>query len=83
MAITIRDIDQHYYMIEDLKSLTGNKVTTKALIKGGYIAVELGEQLKLEQEAHEKTKKELEELKSLVAGYLNHQKALTDYLRRS
>ena len=42
MAITIRDLDQHYFMIEELKALTNSNVTTKALIKGGYLAVDLG-----------------------------------------
>ncbi|WP_305809808.1 hypothetical protein [Photobacterium kishitanii] len=57
MAITIRDIDQHYYMIEALKSLTETNVTTKALIKGGYLAVEIGEQLEQETNRRLKSRK--------------------------
>ncbi|WP_305845774.1 hypothetical protein [Photobacterium kishitanii] len=66
MAITIRDIDQHYYMIEALKSLTETNVTTKALIKGGYLAVEIGEQLEQETNRRLKAEKELAELKEKI-----------------
>lgn len=81
MAITIRDVDKHFYMIEDLKQLTGNKVTTKALIKGGYMAVELGNQLKQEQDSHQQTKDELLQLKEIVANYLHHHNALSNSIK--
>ncbi|KMV31021.1 hypothetical protein L4D00_15390 [Photobacterium swingsii] len=81
MAITIRNVDKHYYMIEDLKQLTNNKVTTKALIKGGYMAVELGNQLKEEQAAHQQTKDELLKLKEVVSNYLHHHNALANSIK--
>ncbi|KJG11687.1 hypothetical protein UA38_04545 [Photobacterium kishitanii] len=76
MAITIRDIDQHYYMIEALKSLTETNVTTKALIKGGYLAVEIGEQLEQETNRRLKAEKELAELKEKVALFIQSKEAL-------
>lgn len=81
MAITIRNVEKHYYMIEDLKQLTGNKVTTKALIKGGYMAVELGNQLKQEQDSHQQTKDELQQLKNVVSNYLHHHNALANSIK--
>ncbi|KJF86927.1 hypothetical protein GLP30_19810 [Photobacterium phosphoreum] len=76
MAITIRDIDQHYYMIEALKSLTETNVTTKALIKGGYLAVEIGEQLEKEINRRLKAEKELLELKEKIALFIQSKDAL-------
>ncbi|WP_297480294.1 hypothetical protein [uncultured Photobacterium sp.] len=76
MAITIRDIDQHYYMIEALKSLTETNVTTKALIKGGYLAVEIGEQLEQETIRRLKAEKELAELKEKVTIFIKSKEAL-------
>ncbi|MCD9509838.1 hypothetical protein [Photobacterium phosphoreum] len=76
MAITIRDIDQHYYMIEALKSLTETNVTTKALIKGGYLAVEIGEQLEKEINRRLKAEKELLELKEKITLFIQSKDAL-------
>ncbi|CEO39228.1 hypothetical protein C0Z01_09585 [Photobacterium kishitanii] len=76
MAITIRDIDQHYYMIEALKSLTETNVTTKALIKGGYLAVEIGEQLEQETNRRLKAEKELAELKEKITLFIQSKEAL-------
>ena len=76
MAITIRDIDQHYYMIEALKSLTETNVTTKALIKGGYLAVEIGEQLEKETILRLKAEKELLELKGKISLFIQSKDAL-------
>lgn len=76
MAITIRDIDQHYYMIEALKSLTDTNVTTKALIKGGYLAVEIGEKLEKETTRRLKAEKELTELKEKIALFIQSKEAL-------
>ncbi|PSU24616.1 hypothetical protein C9J21_04340 [Photobacterium phosphoreum] len=76
MAITIRDIDQHYYMIEALKSLTETNVTTKALIKGGYLAVEIGEQLEKETIRRLKAEKELLELKEKILLFIQSKDAL-------
>ena len=45
MAITIRDIEQHYYMIESLKSLTKTNVTTKAYSSKSKAVSLLSEQL--------------------------------------
>ena len=78
MAITIRDIDQHYYMIEALKSLTETNVTTKALIKGGYLAVEIGEQLEKEINRRLKAEKELLELKDKIALFNQSKDALME-----
>lgn len=76
MAITIRDIDQHYYMIEALKSLTETNVTTKALIKGGYLAVEIGEQLEKETILRLKAEQELNELKEKIVSFIQSKEAL-------
>lgn len=76
MAITIRDIDKHYYMIEDLKVLTGSNVTTKALIKGGYLAVDLGKQLEEETQRRFDAERALAELQDKVQLYLSSQQAL-------
>ncbi|MEC6797395.1 hypothetical protein VXS03_10050 [Photobacterium sp. S4TG1] len=76
MAITIRDIDQHYYMIEALKSLTETNVTTKALIKGGYLAVEIGEKLEKETILRLKAETELAELKEKIAFFIQSKEAL-------
>ncbi|MGR5149682.1 hypothetical protein ACQKP8_24430 [Photobacterium alginatilyticum] len=76
MAITIRDIDKHYFMIEDLKALTNSNVTTKALIKGGYMAVELGKQYEDEKERRLKAEAELAALRETIKQYLSSQQAL-------
>ncbi|OLQ70001.1 hypothetical protein BIT28_10675 [Photobacterium proteolyticum] len=76
MAITIRDIDKHYFMIEDLKALTNSNVTTKALIKGGYMAVELGKQYEEEKERRLKAEAELAAIRETINQYLSSQQAL-------
>ncbi|MGF1718075.1 hypothetical protein [Photobacterium chitinilyticum] len=76
MAITIRDTDKHYFMIEELKALTNSNVTTKALIQGGYMAVELGKQYEEEKEKRLKIEAELATLKETVNQYLSSQQAL-------
>ncbi|MEC6822860.1 MULTISPECIES: hypothetical protein [Photobacterium] len=81
MAITIRDIDQHYYMIEALKSLTETNVTTKALIKGGYLAVEIGEKLEQETILRLKAENELAELKEKIAFFIQSKEALMKSIR--
>ncbi|OBU12830.1 hypothetical protein AYY19_07885 [Photobacterium aquimaris] len=81
MAITIRDIDQHYYMIEALKSLTETNVTTKALIKGGYLAVEIGEKLEQETIRRQQAEKELIELKEKISSFINSKEELIKSIR--
>ena len=81
MAITIRDIEKHYFMIEELKDLTNSNVTTKALIKGGYMAVELGKQYEDEKEKRLKAEAELETLRAVVNQYLNSKQALADAIK--
>jgi len=81
MAITIRDIDKHYFMIEDLKNLTNSNVTTKALIKGGYMAVELGKQYEEEREKRLQVEAELAALKATVNQYLNSKQALVEAIK--
>ncbi|PQJ66916.1 hypothetical protein [Photobacterium angustum] len=81
MAITIRDIDKHYYMIESLKSLTNSNVTTKALINGGYLAVELGQQLEEERLKRIKAESELQELKQKFSSYIKSKEELLDALK--
>lgn len=81
MAITIRDIDKHYYMIESLKSLTESNVTTKALIKGGYLAVDLGQQLEEERLKRKKAESELQELKEKFTSYIKSKEALLNALK--
>ncbi|WP_064604164.1 hypothetical protein [Photobacterium sp. J15] len=81
MAITIRDIEQHYFMIEELKQLTESKVTTKALIKGGYLAVDIGKQLEEEKEKRLKAEAELAELKATISQYLDSKQALINVLK--
>ena len=76
MAITIRDIEQHYYMIEDLKSLTKSNVTTKALIKGGYMAVELGKMLEEEKANVKNLEQELADLKDIISTQLQLQQRM-------
>lgn len=80
MAITIRNTDKHYYMIQALKALTSSNVTTKALIKGGYLAVELGQQLEAEKERRLRAESELAALKATVHQYLDSHRALTSAL---
>ncbi|UTV29137.1 hypothetical protein [Photobacterium atrarenae] len=80
MAITIRNTDEHYYMIQALKDLTKSNVTTKALIKGAYLAVELGQQLEAEKERRIQAESELATLKATVNQYLNSQQALKSVL---
>ncbi len=81
MALTIRDVDQHYYMIESLKSLTESNVTTKALIKGGYLAVDLGQQLEDERIKRIKAETELKELKEKFAAYIKSKDELLNALK--
>ncbi|WP_163923008.1 hypothetical protein [Photobacterium sp. Alg240-V54] len=81
MAITIRDIDQHYYMIEALKSLTETNVTTKALIKGGYLAVEIGGKLEQETIRRQQAEKELIELKEKISSFINSKEELIKSIR--
>ncbi|MGF1687886.1 hypothetical protein L4C36_14535 [Photobacterium japonica] len=76
MAITIRDIEQHYYMIEELKSLTESNVTTKALIKGGYLAVDLGKQLEDEKQKRLAAEAALVVLQDKVKAYMTSQQSL-------
>ena len=78
MAITIRNIEKHYFMIEELKELTNSNVTTKALIKGGYMAVELGKQYEEEKIKRIQAEAELAALKATVSHYLNSKQALAD-----
>ncbi|MHA6605426.1 hypothetical protein [Photobacterium damselae] len=82
MAITIRDIESHYYMIEELKSLTNTNVTTKALIKGGYLAVDIGKQLAKETERRKAVEEELEQLKQLLDDHIKAQSALFNYIKK-
>ncbi|MGF1684226.1 hypothetical protein [Photobacterium minamisatsumaniensis] len=81
MAITIRNIEKHGYMIDDLKSLTGTSVTTKALIKGGYLAVELGDKLEEEHNKRIQAEEELLRLKAKVQHYFSSQKELVDAIK--
>ncbi|EAR53661.1 hypothetical protein SKA34_13930 [Photobacterium sp. SKA34] len=81
MAITIRDIDKHYYMIESLKSLTNSNVTTKALINGGYLAVDLGQKLEKERLKRIKAESELQELKQKFSSYIKSKEELLDALK--
>ncbi|MCP4957114.1 MAG: hypothetical protein GY919_16170 [Photobacterium aquimaris] len=81
MAITIRDIEQHYYMIEALKSLTETNVTTKALIKGGYLAVEIGEKLEKETIRRQQAENELIELKQKISIFINSKEELIKSIR--
>ncbi|UXI02767.1 hypothetical protein [Photobacterium sp. TY1-4] len=76
MAITIRNTDEHYYMIRELKALTQSNVTTKALIKGGYLAVELGQQLEDERQRRIEAESKLAALKATVNQYLDSHQAL-------
>ncbi|MGF1726392.1 hypothetical protein [Photobacterium nomapromontoriensis] len=63
-------------MIEDLKVLTESNVTTKALIKGGYLAVDLGKQLEEEKQRRLAAELALAELQHKVQLYLSSQQAL-------
>ncbi|MYM61616.1 hypothetical protein GTG28_20660 [Vibrio sp. OCN044] len=56
MAVTVRKLEEHTKMMDELKELTGEKTASAALIKAGYIALE---QTKLA----EKRKNELQDLK--------------------
>ena len=76
MAITIRDIEKHYYMIEELKALTESNVTTKALIKGGYLAVDLGKQLEAEKQKRQEAEMALAALEEKVQAFVSSQRAL-------
>ncbi|MCQ1059854.1 hypothetical protein NHN17_17540 [Photobacterium sp. ZSDE20] len=65
-------------MIEELKSITESNVTTKALIKGGYMAVELGKQLEQEKENRIKAEQALSDLQQKIHHYLTSHQALVD-----
>ncbi|MCW8330897.1 hypothetical protein MD588_19065 [Photobacterium sp. SDRW27] len=69
-------------MIEDLKSLTNSNVTTKALIKGGYMAVELGKQYEEEKEKRHQAEAELAALKATINQYLNSKQALVEAINK-
>lgn len=68
-------------MIEALKSLTETNVTTKALIKGGYLAVEIGEKLEQETILRLKAENELAELKEKIAFFIQSKEALMKSIR--
>ncbi|HIF9222513.1 TPA: hypothetical protein ACX6QE_000227 [Photobacterium damselae] len=69
-------------MIEELKSLTNTNVTTKALIKGGYLAVDIGKQLTEETERRKAVEEELEQLKQLLDAHIKAQAALFNYIKK-
>ncbi|WP_348631041.1 hypothetical protein [Photobacterium damselae] len=69
-------------MIEELKSLTNTNVTTKALIKGGYLAVDIGKQLAEETERRKAVEEELEQLKQLLDAHIKAQSALFNYIKK-
>ncbi|MFC1503194.1 hypothetical protein ACFL53_02425 [Pseudomonadota bacterium] len=68
-------------MIEELKALTNSNVTTKALLKGGYLAVDLGKQYEEEKERRIKAEEELKQLKQMIANYLVSQSALHNVIK--
>ncbi|MGF1704001.1 hypothetical protein L4D09_27315 [Photobacterium makurazakiensis] len=56
-------------------------MTTKALIKGGYLAVELGEKLEEEHNKRIQAEEELLRLKTKVQHYFSSQKELVDAIK--
>ncbi|GAL03577.1 hypothetical protein JCM19237_6471 [Photobacterium aphoticum] len=58
-------------MIEELKALTESNVTTKALIKGGYLAVDLGKQLDAEKQKRQEAEMALAALEEKVQAFVS------------
>ena len=54
MAVTVRKLEEHTEMMDELKELTGEKTAAGALVKAGYIALE---QSKLAEERKEELRK--------------------------
>ena len=71
MAITIRDLDNHKKMIDELKTLSSKGTASGALIEGGYLALKYHEWLKLERIKTEKLQRKLYKLEGKVDAYLS------------
>lgn len=69
MALTIRDTEEHDKMLETLKKLTGQKAASKAVIDGGYLAVEKSKVCDRQEETIRKLERELSDLKWQVKDF--------------
>ncbi|KJY82426.1 hypothetical protein TW81_13520 [Vibrio galatheae] len=77
MAITIRDVDKHEDMLDELSRLTGETTKAKSLIKGGYAAIKYKDHYLSEKDHRERLQSELYCLKRKVEAYTTALNALT------
>ncbi|MEK2409134.1 hypothetical protein ACEWBT_05295 [Vibrio parahaemolyticus] len=78
MAITIRNTDEHKEMLDALSELTEQTTMSKALIKGGYMAISYKERYELEKERRYELEHELRVLRSKANNFVNALKALSE-----
>ncbi|MDP2571672.1 hypothetical protein Q8W40_05735 [Vibrio penaeicida] len=78
MAITIRDTTEHEQMLSDLKKQTDTSTMSKALIKGGYDALEYRDLYLKERYKNEQLRRKLNLNEKAVSVYLD---ALDDLKR--
>lgn len=75
MAITIRNTEEHEKMLSELKQLTNINTMSKALVEGGYLAIQYHDKYKREAIENQKLRNELSTLRRKVNNYLS---ALSD-----
>ncbi|MBE3898731.1 hypothetical protein HJ158_05785 [Vibrio parahaemolyticus] len=78
MAITIRNTDDHKEMLDALSELTEQTTMSKALIKGGYMAISYKERYELEKERRCELEHELRVLRSKANNFVNALKSLSE-----
>ncbi|HHX8571344.1 TPA: hypothetical protein ACVO0S_004620 [Vibrio alginolyticus] len=78
MAITIRNTDEHKEMLDSLSELTEQTTMSKALIKGGYMAISYKERYELEKERRYELEHELRVLRSKTSNFVNALNALSE-----
>ncbi|EPJ0261955.1 hypothetical protein ACTBKU_001781 [Vibrio parahaemolyticus] len=78
MAITIRNTDEHKEMLDALSELTEQTTMSKALIKGGYMAISYKERYELEKERRYELEHELRVLRSKTNNFVNALNALSE-----
>ncbi len=76
MAITIRNTDEHKEMLDSLSELTEQTTMSKALIKGGYMAISYKDKYESEKERRYELERELRSLRSKANNFVNALKAL-------
>ncbi|MDG3089149.1 hypothetical protein P7F88_25135 [Vibrio hannami] len=71
MALTIRTTEETEKMLDKLTELTNEKASSKALIKGGYIAIEQSKLAEDRRVEIQTLQRELRELKWTVSNFQN------------